>query len=80
MSLIKMEKPEEYTIRQLMPKGFTKILVKKTRRPQPYITKVVKEENTQSPIWPFILELAEETKAKMLEEQKRLEAVKSKAA
>lgn len=71
-----MTKPQEYTIRELMPRGYTKILRKRTGKAASYITVVVKEERKSSPIWPDILALAEQTKASMLAEA----ALKAKSA
>lgn len=71
-----MTKPHEYTIRELMPRGYTKILRKRTGKAASYITVVVNEERKSSPIWPDILALAEQTKASLLAEA----ALKSKPA
>ena len=85
--IIKMKENDQFTIRELMPRGYTRIIEKKTRRKQSYITKVVTEEITGSPIWGAILELAEENKprviaerAKAAQEQERYAALKSKPA
>ena len=75
-----MSQPTEYTIRKLMPKGFTKILKKRTGKATAYISQVVKEERKSSPIWADILALAEETKAAMIAEEQRIAALKSKSA
>ena len=74
-----MEKHKEVTIRELMPRNYTTILAKKTKRSKQYANKVVLKEITTSPIWDDVLKLAEETKAKRQEEQERLEVLKSAA-
>lgn len=74
------ENIDEFSIRQLMPKDFTKTLRQRTGRAKAYISTVVKEERTSSPIWDAVLKLAEENKPKIIAEQQRLAALKSKAA
>jgi hypothetical protein len=71
-----MSKPQEYTIRELMPRGYTKILRKRTGKAASYITLVVNEERKSSPIWQDVLALAEQTKTALLAEA----ALKSKPA
>lgn len=74
-----MSAKKKVSIRELMPRGYTVLLVKETNRPQSYITKVVLNEVTTSPIWPNVLRLAEATKKQRLEEAAQLDALKSVA-
>ncbi|GAB2540168.1 hypothetical protein [Rufibacter soli] len=74
-----MERDKEVTIRELMPRNYTIILAKKTKRSKQYANQVVLNEVTTSPIWDEVIKLAEETKAKRLEEQNRLDALKAVA-
>jgi hypothetical protein len=74
-----MNKSKQTSVRDLMPYGYTTILAKKTKRTRGYVNQVVLKETTTSPIWDEIVKLAEETKAKRLEEQQRLENLKAVA-
>lgn len=69
-----------FSIRELMPRNFTKILREKTGRAAPYITLVVNKERSSSPIWEAVLKLAEENKPKIIAEKHRLDSLKSKPA
>lgn len=77
---ITMKEKEQFTIRELMPRNYTVILEKQTKRKQSYITKVVMKELTGSPIWDAVLKLAEENKPKVIAERQRYEELKSKPA
>ena len=75
-----MSATHEYTIRELMPRGYTRILKKRTGKAASYITLVVKEERKSSPIWADVMALAEQTKAQLEAEEQRIAALKSKSA
>lgn len=74
-----MNMNKQITIRDLMPYRYTTILAKKTKRTKGYVNQVVLNEDINSPIWDEVIKLAEETKAKRAEEQKRLDILKSAA-
>ena len=74
-----MNKHKQITIRDLMPRGYTAILAKKTKRTPGYVNQVVLKEVVTSPIWDEVIKLAEETKAKRAEELQRLNNLKSAA-
>lgn len=74
-----MTKAKQVTIRDLMPRGYTSYLAKKTKRTPGYVNQVVLKEATTSPIWDEVIKLAEETKAKRLEEQQKLDSLKAAA-
>lgn len=54
---------ETKPIRELMPKGFTRIIAQATGCHRSHASTVVTDERTEADIWPFVEKLAKETNA-----------------
>ncbi len=50
-------------MRQRMPPNYLPILRQRTGKGDALLSKIVNEERTQSPTWPEVVKLAEETEA-----------------
>lgn len=61
---------ETKPIRELMPKGFTRIIAQETKCTRSTASTVVTDEITDSKIWPVVERLAKETNAAAYEARK----------
>ena len=69
----------EKTIRDMMPKGYIRILQDRTGAAPGTISTAVRTEDTESKVWSEVLKLAEETQRYRQLEQERIYKLKASA-